>query len=402
MTNPKLHYLVRAKRFLARLQRRPSSQAPPVSNRPPYRIIDVSYTDPREANAMLLIRIRYRGQRFTIIVNPDNFEGSPARELEFRRFYHLFASDNVCSCEQGADNSLDCESPFTHGLDTADCVAWAVAPCLEDFVKKMPPLPASAPLTLKQRYGLEIWECNLLARDEHLRTDLIYRTNDGHTLEPVEDYPVAANPHLSSIFPSFPLHRIVVVDDDDQDADALQDREPRHVRVGTMLCYYKCFERAHAAAIAEVRKHETLATAAASASSTEDAPPPPPPRFWRLFGIAQSCRGLAAGLLFHDMPGAMPLREALAQCDEDDEDELAAWPGAIAAAVEALHARGVAWGNAVEDNILVDEDGEIWLTEHKDLGADQDDDATMEADWNIVRLIGEHIEAVRAVVSDDG
>ena len=150
------------------------------------------------------------------------------------------------------------------------------------------------------------------------------------------------------------------------------------------------------AAMTEVRKHERIAAAAAS---TGDAPPL---RFWTLFGIAQSCRGLPAGLLFHPVPGGMPLREALACCDEDDEDELAAWPGAIAATVEALHVRGAVWGNAVVDNIVVDEDGEIWLTKHEELWVDQASDTAMERDWNIARLIQEHIEGLRAAISEDG
>ncbi|OAA71796.1 hypothetical protein LEL_09031 [Akanthomyces lecanii RCEF 1005] len=388
MTPPKLECLVRAKEFLARLQRRPSSQSPPIFRLPPYRIIDLWYTYPMEVAPLLIIKVRYRGQRFIIIVDPDKFEGSPARELEFRRFYHLFASGNVCSCEQGADNNLDCDSLFTHGLEIGGCVAWAVAPCLEEFAKRAAPLQSTAPVTLKQRYGLEIWECNLYAKDERLLPDLICLTNDGYTLEPEKDFPIVTNPQLSGIFPSFPLHRIATIVDDD--ADALRDHEPRRVRIGSTMYSYKCFERAHAAAMTEVRKHERIAAAAAS---TEDAPPL---RFWSLFGIAQSCRGLAAGLLFYSVLAGMPLREALACCDEDDEDELAAWHGAIAATVEALHARGAVWRNAVEDNIVVDEDGEVWLTEHEELWVDQATDAAMEKDWNIARLIQEHIEGFRS------
>ncbi|KAJ4159417.1 uncharacterized protein LMH87_008319 [Akanthomyces muscarius] len=255
MTPPKLECLVRAKEFLARLQRRPSSQSLPILRLPPYRIIDLWYTNPMEVAPLLIIKVRYRGRRFTIIVDPDKFEGSPARELEFRRF----------------------SSP----------------PATSAHASK-------ARTTTWSRYGLEIWECNLYAKDERLLPDLT------------------------------------------------------------------------------------------------------PLRFWTLFGIAQSCRGLAAGLLFYHVPAGMPLREALACCDEDDEDELAAWAGAIAATVEALHARGAVWGNAVEDNIVVDEDGEVWLTEHEELWVDQASDTEMERDWNIVRLIQERIEGVRAAIGEDG
>lgn len=331
---------------------RKSQELPPLPTEPLplYRICSCSCSFPNTYPPCFQVRVRFRGRLFSVVVDLLELRNSPDRVREFQRFYHQIASGEICDCESD-DDEEDCDAPYVHGVGPYDCFKWAVEPCLTAFKTKAPPLADDQPLTLEQRHGSEVHQCRLKAVDNCLEPGVLFVIQAGNS--PVSESPstslVSKRPAISSIFPCFSLSQIEY---EEEDQYSIFDQEPRLIRVSGQEYVFKSYaaELDCSHAMQEVCKHERLSEMLL----------PDEVRYWRLFGVAQDPHGSVIGLLFHKIPG-MLLREAMERWHKTVIR--GQWEHKIKTTVDALHANQISWGHATLDNIVVDEEGDPWLTD---------------------------------------
>ena len=79
------------------------------------------------------------------------------------------------------------------------------------------------------------------------------------------------------------------------------------------------------------------------------------------------------------------------RCENCDPEMRSRWADDIDAAVAALHGAGIVWGDAKPDNILVDDDDDVWIVDfggsYTDGWVDEDESETMEGDRQGVERI---------------
>ncbi|KAJ3496213.1 hypothetical protein NLG97_g2821 [Lecanicillium saksenae] len=383
MTIPKLGSLINYKKVLKRFRKGSQETAPPVIPQPLYRIRSITCSNAEKDPLSFSVWIRFNGKIFSVIVELLRLKNSPNRQLEFHQFYQQLSMGEICSCDSD-DEEEDCNSPATHRMGLYDCVDWAVTPCLDAFRTKAPPLPSAEPLTLKQRYSREAYQCHLNADNERLEPGVIFMVSIGGAFVPERSRPPTpeVHPRLSEVFPCFPLSEIEYPE---LDPSAMFDYEPRFVRVGDQDYLFKPYETEHNHAMQEVRKHEHISQIHGGAEV----------RFWRLFGIAQNQHGSAAGLLFHPIDG-MLLPEALERCQTDEIK--GQWTKKITATVNKLHANHISWGLATADNIVIDSEGEPWLidfpTDIYEQWVDMDSSTAINADRDSLHMLINYIDGM--------
>ncbi|KAJ6790441.1 hypothetical protein PWT90_03019 [Aphanocladium album] len=331
MAIPKLSSILNCKKALMHFRKAakelPSSSIP----QPLYRIRSATCSNLNTDSPSFTVYIRFQGKVFSIVVQLLELRNSPNRVREFQGFYNQLASGEICNCDSD-DDEEDCQAPYTHGIGDM----------------KAPTLPPTEPLTLKQRYASEAYQCKLKAVDDRLEPGLLYVVEAGDTFLSEDSQSTSdGHPSLSEVFPCVPLSEIEYPE---LDPSVMLDYEPRFVRVDNRDYLFKSYETEHNHAMQEVRKHERLSKIVL----------PDAVRFWRLYGIAQNHHGNAAGLLFHTISG-MLLPEALERWHTGVIK--GQWPHKINATVDALHANQISWGHADVNNIVIDANGDPWLTD---------------------------------------
>lgn len=93
----------------------------------------------------------------------------------------------------------------------------------------------------------------------------------------------------------------------------------------------------------------------------EGAGLPPDAHVCRLHGVVWSGDGVATGMLFHWIQKKCTLARWEARAERSSPLLRKRWADQISSSLAMLHERGLIWGDAKGDNILIDENDDAWI-----------------------------------------
>ncbi|KAJ3498978.1 hypothetical protein NLG97_g705 [Lecanicillium saksenae] len=319
----------------------------------PYRICSYSLSNPHEDSAWFSLGLRLHGKEFSITVLESQFRNSPNRLREFLK-YHAYLTSHEDTSE-GEDDACTAESNDVGGgqdMTIDDCFAWAVQPFIVLFNEIAPKPSPTLEITLDDYFNYDSYCCHLRATYDSLEPGPVELLETIPSFIP-EEYETESsnqeNPEVSALFPTFPLSVIEIVSDRPEDKF---DEEPRLVRVQGSEYFFKSFEAlGEDIGRSEIRKYEEMAKANLSPES----------HISRLFGIAQDDQGKVVGIMLHRIHHENTTLEDVI-LTTTPESTRKRWRDQIRQSLEALHAAGIAWGDARAGNVIVDVQGDAWIT----------------------------------------
>ncbi|KAK3900226.1 hypothetical protein C8A05DRAFT_17449 [Staphylotrichum tortipilum] len=212
-------------------------------------------------------------------------------------------------------------------------------------------LPPTAPgeLTLAHFVATSAFYCELSATDDVLAPGEIEPEDLGEDLTPPPGSPEgddAAAPWTTS-FPSFRTTEVAVICEDPADPfDSNRSRVRIDEQELTLL--------QGLGSDAELLKRDIAVFEKIAAAKFE-----PEVRTDRVYGIVRNEKDHLVGYLLYVTEKRKPLIFALGRKTPEDVKER--WAEQIRFTLTALHEAGIAWGNAIPHNVLIDKPGDAWI-----------------------------------------
>lgn len=294
-----------------------------------------------EDDIELLIRTN-TGKIFHCYLLPSNFLHSPHITTQYFK------------CLQVLRNGM----LETDDLCEDDATAWLLH-TFEPLILQIasdPVIPPPKRATLSDYAFAQVHFCNLATVDENLQPHLVS-----------EDY---AREMFGLIDPPVVLQDAVVQDLDNwtrryhpSDVEICYDRPeymlihpPRRVVVVDSkgiqtTCFYKPLNPNHT--------RDYVAYELLRLKKVERAGLPPDALVCRLHGVVWSGDGVAAGMLLHWIQKKCVLSKEKA--DQSSPLLRKRWADQICSSLDMLHERGLVWGDAKAENILIDENDDAWI-----------------------------------------
>lgn len=297
--------------------------------------IAVSQVQETEEDCELIVRTN-TAKVFYCSILPSNFVRSPQVTTQYLKCLEILRS---------GDEEID-------DFYLEDAYGWllqAFAPLVLQLAPE-PPLPHHRRPTLSDYLFAPYFVCDLTAEDDKLRATHLQDKDHGW-MSPVVNFDDAFLQDLTQWTRSYDASQVELCYDSDSD---VLIKPPTRVSVhcdgAKVTCFYKrlsiSFGKKHAA-------HELLALKKVSQSGL-----PPDALVCRLHGVVQSGRGLA-GILLEWIPKKNVLSRALAL--QVSASLRSRWREQITSTLGLLHERGVVWGDAKADNVLIDDNDDAWI-----------------------------------------
>ncbi|KAK2048014.1 hypothetical protein LZ31DRAFT_573524 [Colletotrichum somersetense] len=288
-----------------------------------------------EDDCDLIIRTN-NGRAFYCTISPSHFHRSPELTDQYFKCLHLLRSG-----EEEQD-----------GFYIEDAYDW-LSKLFEPLVAQLAPSSSTAPCegrpTLFQYLFPPYFVCGLDAADEVLRPYEAETREHGWSdpaLVVKDDILTGLDQWAKSYHPS-DVEMIY-----DRPEDVLIKRPNKVVVDGGTECYFKRF--GHSFGPVHAKKELTTLKAIAMAQI------PPPPESWicRLHGVVREGDKLMGMLLvWIDKKGVLSQGRA----DQSSPDLRKRWKAQISTSLERLHQKGIIWGDAKAENVLIDREGNAWI-----------------------------------------
>ncbi|KAH8742721.1 hypothetical protein F5883DRAFT_530613 [Diaporthe sp. PMI_573] len=358
------------------------------SQRPPYQKCGHTPSDRDEDKRWFMVHVKVYGKTLTIEVCPEGFENSPTRLDEFNQYLEIlqldsegewFSDEDDDDVDEGGE-TLNTRPFLDLSLD--GCYEWAVRPffpLLEGITSR----PSDAEkVTLQHFFTGESFDASLTAVDDSLVPGVIEAKDEMEN--------VVGNPGIpwKTTCPIFHAKEVEVLPDDP--TYVLVD-EPTRVRVQGRQLFFKAFQDPDDS----IGAKEVLTLEKISKAGFD----PKEVRTSRLYGIVEDNKSHVIGLLLYyilvddTLYGKVIKSESLGGSVKDK------WKRQVTVTVEALHRAGIIWGDAKASNILVDTDGDAWVTDfgggYTERWVDRDKAGTIEGDLQGLRAIIDFVDTGR-------
>jgi hypothetical protein len=334
-----------------------------------------------------MVYVKVYGKALAISICAEEFDNSPTRLDEFTQYLDLLQLDTKGEwlSEEEHDVHEGVESPTqrpTLDLSLDGCYEWAVRPFFPMLIEIVPRPSDAATITLQHFFSGESFDASLTAVDDSLIPGVIEAKDDMEN--------VVGNPGIlwKTTCPIFHTKEVEVLSDDP--TYVLID-EPTRVRVQGRQLFFKAFQDPDDS----IGAKEVLTLEKISKTGFD----PKGVRASRLYGIVEDDKSHVIGLLLNYILVEDTLYGKVIEAESLGSSVKDKWKRRVTITVEALHRAGIIWGDAKASNILVDTDGDAWVT---DFGGgftegwvDRDKAGTIEGDLQGLRAIIDFVDTGR-------
>lgn len=280
--------------------------------------------------------VRRNGKLFYIEISPSQFINSPLTTTQYLTYLALLRSG-----EEVLGNVYD-----------TDVYEWVMAPFKQLLVDLAPKPLGEIQLTLQQHLFPEFFVFNLAFTNEKPIPNRIFRTTspcrpsfvrfDDAFLDELEEWTIFYDPANITLSPKKP-------------EDALF-KPPRTVLLKTgETCFFKPCQSS-VETIRELKVYQAIEAAGLAGKLN----------VCRLYGVVMDDHDFILGLLLSHINCADRPLSARVHPDVPDDPPPAIrhrWMEQLESALGALHDRGIVWGDAKAENVLIDRDNIAWITD---------------------------------------